>query len=32
MSSFIKDLYDENLIKNCCRCKTILLKSNFHKK
>ena len=26
-----KDLYDCNLILKCCRCKNILLKSNFNK-
>ena len=31
MSNCIKDLYDYNLIKKCCRCKMICLKSNFHK-
>ena len=31
MSNCIKDLYDYNLVKKCCRCKNILLKSNFHK-
>ena len=32
MSNCIKDLYDYNLVKQCCRCKNILLKSNFYKK
>ena len=31
MSSCIKELYDYNLVEKCCRCKNILLKSNFHK-
>ena len=31
MSSCIKDLYDYELIKKCCRCQNISLKSNFHK-
>ena len=31
MSSCIKDLYDYDLVERCCRCKNILLKSNFHK-
>ena len=31
MSNCIKDLYDYNLVKKCCRCKNILLKSNFNK-
>ena len=31
MSSCIKDLYDYDLVKICCGCKIILLKSNFHK-
>ena len=30
MSNCIKDLYDYDLDKKCCRCKNILLKSNFH--
>ena len=30
MSSCIKELYDYNLVKKC-RCKNILLKSNFNK-
>ena len=30
MSSCIKDLFDYELIKKCCRCKNILLKSSFH--
>ena len=29
MSNCIKDLYDYDLVKKCCRCKHILLKSNF---
>ena len=32
MSNCIKDLYDYNLVKQCNRCKNILLKSNFYKK
>ena len=32
MSNCIKDLMGFDLIKKCCRCKNILLKSNFHKK
>ena len=31
MSSCIKDLYDNNLVKRCCRCKNILVQSNFNK-
>ena len=31
MSNSIKDLYDYDLFKKCCRCKNVLLKSNFHK-
>ena len=31
MSSCIKDLYEYDLVKKCCRCENILLKSNFHK-
>ena len=31
MSNSITDLYDCDLVKKCCRCKNILLKSNFHK-
>ena len=31
MSTCIKDLYDCNLVKKCCRCKNFLLKSNFNK-
>ena len=31
MSNCIKDLYDYDLIKKCCRCGIISLKSNFHK-
>ena len=30
MSNCIKDLYNFNLIKKCCRCGIISLKSNFH--
>ena len=32
MSNCIKDLFDYNLVKKCCVCKNILLKSNFNKK
>ena len=31
MSNSIKELYDCDLFKKCCRCKIISLKSNFHK-
>ena len=31
MSACIKDLYDHELLKKCCRCKNILLESNFYK-
>ena len=31
MSNCIKDLFDYDLVKKCCRCKNILLKSNFYK-
>ena len=31
MSDCIKDLYDYDLIKKCCKCKNVLLKSNFYK-
>ena len=31
MSGCIKDLYDYELVKKCSKCKTIYLKSNFHK-
>ena len=31
MSTCIKDLFDYELVKKCCRCKNISLKSNFHK-
>ena len=31
MSNCFTDLYDYDLIKKCCRCKNILLKSNFYK-
>ena len=30
MSGCIKDLYDYDLVKKCCICKNISLKSNFH--
>ena len=32
MSNCIKELFDYDLVKKCCRCKNILLKSSFHKK
>ena len=31
MSNCIKDLFDYDLVKKCCRCKSICLKFNFHK-
>ena len=31
MSNCIKDLLDYDLVKKCCRCENISLKSNFHK-
>ena len=31
MSNCIKDLYDYDLIKKCCRCKKNFLKSNFNR-
>ena len=31
MSNSIKELYNYDLVKKCCRCKNILLKTNFHK-
>ena len=31
MSNCIKDLFDYDLVKKCCRCKLIGLKSNFYK-
>ena len=31
MGNSIEELYDYDLVKKCCRCKNILLKSNFHK-
>ena len=31
MSTCIKDLYDYELIKKCCRCGILSLKSNFYK-
>ena len=30
MSNCIKDLFDYELVKKCCRCKSICLKSNFY--
>ena len=32
MSSCIKDLYDYDLLKKCCSCRIISLKSNFQRK
>ena len=32
MSNCIKDLYDYDLVKKCCMCKNISLKSNFNRK
>ena len=29
MSTCIEDLYDYDLVKKCCRCNMICLKSNF---
>ena len=31
MSNSIEELYDYDLVEKCCRCKNILLKTNFHK-
>ena len=31
MSNCIEDLFDYDLVKKCCRCKNVLLKSNFYK-
>ena len=31
MSNCFKDLYDYDLVTNCCRCELISLKSNFYK-
>ena len=31
MSTCIKDLYDYDMVKNCCRCKLICSKSTFYK-
>ena len=31
MNNGTEDLYDYELVKQCCRCKNILIKSNFHK-
>ena len=31
MSNCFKDLFDYELVKKCCRCKSIFLKSNFYK-
>ena len=30
MSNSIGELYDYDLVKKCCRCKNILLKTSFH--
>ena len=32
MRTWIKDLKDYSLVKNCCRCGFISLKVNFYKK
>ena len=32
MSNCMKDLYDYNLVKKCCRCGILKLKSNFHER
>ena len=32
MSNCIKDLYDYDLVKKCCRCKNILLNFYFHQR
>ena len=32
MSSCIRDLFDYDLFKKCCRCGIVKLKSNFHKR
>ena len=32
MSNCMKDLYDYNLVKKCCRCGIVKLKSNFHER
>ena len=31
MSTCIKDLYDYELVKQCCRCENVWLKHNFNK-
>ena len=31
MSNCIRELYDYDLVKRCCRYKSICLKSNFYK-
>ena len=31
MSTCVKDFYDYDSVKKCCRCKLICLKSNFYK-
>ena len=31
MNNCIKELYDYDLVKQCCVCRNVLLKSNFHK-
>ena len=30
MSDYVKDLYDNNLVKGCSKCGIISIKSNFH--
>ena len=32
MSTCIEEVYDYELLKKCCTCKSICLKSNFYKK
>ena len=32
MSNCIKDLYDNDLVKLCCRCGIVKVKTIFHKK
>ena len=31
MSNCIREIFDYDLVKKCCRCEIISLKSNFHK-
>ena len=31
MSNCIEDFNDYEIVKKCCRCKSVCLKSNFHK-